>query len=100
MRGLFAAAAVAGMLALGGCAEVAKVETSVCAELAKMPPVVVASLNAIDQHSALGVYWADAKSACTNGAPTVGVSTGWGSAMLGAVKALAPVVIPALIGLL
>ena len=87
-------------LALGGCAEIWKAVDTVCTEQAKMPANVVAALDALDTHSAVGVYWANAKSACSNGVPVVGVSETWSAQMLGAVKALAPSVLPWLLALL
>ena len=100
MKRYLAAAALALPLALGSCAEVWKAVDTVCTEQAKMPANVVAALDALDVHSAAGVYWANAKSACAAGVPVIGVSETWGSQMLGAVKALAPAVIPWLVGLL
>lgn len=65
-----------------------------------MPPAAIASLNALDPHSAIGVIWADAKSACTNGAPAPGVSVSWGSMLWGELKVLIPQMLPSLIPML
>jgi hypothetical protein len=94
------AVALALPLAFSGCSQVSSVVSTVCTDMAALPPAAATSLNAVDPHSALGVYWADAKSACLNGVPTAGVSATWATTMWASVKALAPVVLPFLIGLL
>lgn len=95
-----AAVGLAILLSFSGCAQVAQVANTVCTDMAKIPPDAAAALNALDPHTALGVYWADAKSACINGVPTVGVTGDWANQMWGAVKGLLPQVLPSLIPLL
>ncbi|HEX3862748.1 MAG TPA: hypothetical protein VHY35_13740 [Stellaceae bacterium] len=93
-------------LLAGGCTQ-AQVQTAtntasaVCTDVqaAESNAAVAGPLDAEDPHSALGVLWADAKSACTNGVPAVGVSTDWGALVWSEAKQLVPVVLPILIGL-
>lgn len=85
---------IAGLLlALGACAQV----STTCGDIAHMPSAVAATLDAQDQHSALGVLWADTKSACVAGAPTPGVDQSWGGMVWGEVKALIPQLLPQLL---
>jgi hypothetical protein len=112
MRGLALADGVIGLATAGligiflltaiGCtpSQVATVST-VCADIAKVQtgPAAV-QLAALDPHSALGVLWADANAGCVAGAPVAGVQPDWTGMVWGALKALAPSVLPLLIGLL
>lgn len=100
MKRTFLALALAAPLALGGCAGVIDAANTACNAQAKMPANAVAALDSLDPHSALGIYWADAKSACANGVPVASVSSTWREQLWGSVKALAPTIIPWLIGLL
>lgn len=98
---IIAAALALGLAGpLGGCAEVTKLWSTACAEQVKLPADVRAALDALDPHSIAGIYWANAKSACANGVPATTVSATWREEMWAAVKALAPSVIPWLIGLI
>ena len=101
IRALAASAALAALVTVAaGCQQAAQITTSVCTDIAQIPPPAAATLNSLDPHSALGVYWADAKSACTNGVPTSGVGTDWANQMWGAVKGLIPQVLPSLLPIL
>ena len=100
MKNLLLAAALALPLAFSGCSQISDAVKTVCDDISKMPPAAALMLDAVDTHSALGVYWADAKSGCANGVPTAGVDTSWTDVVWGSVKALAPTLIPMLIGLL
>ena len=91
---------VLAVLGLAGCSQVSSVVSTTCADLAKMPPAAVAVLDAQDPHSALGVLWADTKSACANGVPAVGVTADWGGMVWGELKVLIPQLLPALVPLL
>lgn len=91
------------LLALTACTSQTQEQFSkVCAEIQTIQtnPNVAPVLNAQDPHSAVGVLWADAKSACNNGIPVVGVSTDWSALVWGEIKALAPIVLPILIELI
>lgn len=74
--------------------------SQVCSDVALLPIAVTRALDAQAPTSALGVLWADAKAGCSVGAPALGVSTDWTALVFGELKALAPVAIPWLIGLL
>jgi hypothetical protein len=100
MKRLALAAAIALPLTFSGCQQAAQVADTVCTDMAAMPPAAAAALNSIDPHSALGVYWLDAKSACLNGAPIAAVSGDWRGAMWQAVKMLIPQVLPSLLPML
>jgi len=96
-------AALCGAIALSaGCQSTTQAVGTVCAQIAKYQadPAVTGPLDAQDPHSALGVLWADAKSACANGVPAAGASTDWTGLVTQEMLALAPTVIPALAGLL
>ncbi len=97
LRGLIACLV---FLLVVGCSQFAAIEKTVCDDMAKLPVSVTTTLDAANPHSALGVLWADAKSGCANGAPTVGVSKTWTAVVWGMLKAVAPTVVPWLIGLL
>lgn len=94
------------VVGLAGCtpSQVADNVSTVCTDMAKMPVDARAVLDQQDPHSVLGVLWADAKSACLNGAPTPGVSMSWGGMVWGEFKAtvpqLLPMLVPLLVGLL
>ncbi len=102
IRKLLLAAPIALPFVLGGCPQFTQAVTTVCNDIAtaQANQLVAGSLNAQDPHSALGVLWADAKSACVNGVPAPMVATDWGALVWGEVKTLAPVVVPILIGML
>ena len=100
MNRLVLATAISLPLAFSGCQQAAQVADTVCTDMAAMPPAAAAALNSLDPKSALGVYWADAKSACLNGVPTVGVSGDWRGQMWQAVKMLIPQVLPSLLPML
>lgn len=94
-----------GVGLLAGCQGVTPASVSagvsgVCGDVARLPVSVGATLDAQDPHSTLGVLWADTKAGCAVGAPAAGVSPDWTAMVWGSVKALAPVVLPYLIGLL
>ena len=92
---------IVAALSLAACtAQQQAAVSSVCQNLASMPPAVVASLDAQDQHSAIGVLWADVKSGCANGVPTLGVDQSWTGMVWGELKAILPAVLPQLIPLL
>ncbi len=91
------AAALVLPLALNGCADLTTAVSTVCGDLARMPLAAVATLDAQDPHSAIGVLWADAKSACVAGAPAAGVSTDWTGMIFGELKVLIPQLLPQLI---
>ncbi len=88
------------LLLTASCAHLQSAATTVCTDMAQLPPAVVATLDSQDPHSALGVLWADAKSGCANGIPISGVSVSWTAEVWGMIKAVAPAVLPWLIGLL
>lgn len=90
----------AALLALVGCTQVQHTVSNVCADIAKIPAPAVIVLDQQDPHSSVGVIWADVKAACANGAPTPGVALDWVGLVFGELKALAPTVLPVLIGLL
>jgi hypothetical protein len=100
MKQICLPAALAAMLALAACGPLATLATTACSEQAKLPATVTVALDALDPHSTLGIYWANAKSACAAGVPVVTVTPEWREAMWKAVKGLAPSVIPWLMGLL
>ncbi len=100
MNCLVLAAALALPLAFSGCQQAVQVADTVCTDMAAMPPAAALALNSIDPHSPLGIYWADAKSACLNGVPTAGVSGDWRGSMWQAVKMLIPQVLPSLLPML
>lgn len=100
MKMKFLLAAAVALPLLAGCAELTTATKTVCDDIANLPSSVTAVLDGQAPHSALGVVWADAKSGCANGAPTVGVSTKWTSMVWDMVKVLAPTVVPWVIGLL
>jgi len=72
---------------------------SVCQDIVAVQsaPDAAGQLNALDIHSALGVLWADAQSACKGAVPAAGVDPSWGSAVWHMVLQTAPVVLPKLI---
>ncbi len=88
------------LLLMVGCSALTTAEQTVCTDISALPASVTATLGAADPHSALGVLWADAKSGCANGVPAAGVGVSWTGEVWGMLKALAPTVIPWLIGLL
>jgi hypothetical protein len=92
--------AAAALFAVASCTQFTAAEKTVCDDIAKLPVSVTSTLEAADPHSALGVLWADAKAGCANGAPTIGISQTWTAVVWGMLKAVAPTVIPWLIGLL
>jgi hypothetical protein len=100
MNRLVLAAALSLPLAFSGCQQAVRVADTVCTDMAALPPAAAAALNSIDPHSPLGIYWADAKSACLNGVPTAGVSGDWRGQMWQAVKMLIPQVLPSLLPML
>ena len=102
MRNFAIAAALVAALGLGGCAQLSSVDNTVCTEVQSIEsnPAASGPHDAQDPHSAVGVLWADAKSACLNGAPAPGVSTDWAQFVEQELLALIPSVLPALVGLL
>src|SRR5690349_9045881 len=100
MKKYLGIAAVALPLAMSGCQPFMSGFTTACADIASMPPAAVAALNAQDPHSAIGVLWADAKSACVAGLPAVGVDQSWGGMIWGELKVLIPQLLPSLIPIL
>lgn len=103
--------ALVAVLALCGCAVTTATTpasttgvtpTSVCADMAalKAAPDAATALASVDPHSALGVIWADAQSGCNGAVPVAGVNASWTAEMWGMVRAIAPTVLPILIGLL
>ena len=92
---------IAAGLALAACTVQQQVAVStVCRDLASMPPAAVAILDAQDQHGAIGVLWADAKSGCANGVAALGVDQSWTGMVWGEIKAILPSVLPQLVPLL
>lgn len=101
LRGRWLApAACASLLLIASCQQATTAFDTTCADIAAMPPAAVAVLDAQDPHSALGVIWADAKSACSNGIPVPGVSASWGSMLWGELKVLIPQLLPSLLPIL
>jgi hypothetical protein len=72
---------------------------SVCQDIAavQQAPDAAAQLNSIDEHSALGVLWAQAKSGCPGGVPAAGVNPTWTQEVWAMVKAAIPQVLPTLL---
>ena len=99
-RPVAAGAVCAGLLLLASCSQLTTAANTVCTDIAGLPPAATASLDAQDQHSALGVLWADAKSACANGVPAPGISESWGGMVWGELKVLIPQVLPSLLPIL
>ena len=93
------ASATVAMLAATGCSTVTSAVTGVCTDIANLPPTAVSVLQGQPASSALGVLWADAKSGCANGVAVAGVDTSWTGQVWGMLKAIAPTVIPMLLGL-
>lgn len=100
MKNLVLAAALVLPLAFSGCTQATQVADTVCTDMAAMPAAAAAALNSLDPHSTLGIYWADAKSACLNGVPAPSVSGDWRGEMWRAVKLLIPQVLPSLLPML
>jgi hypothetical protein len=100
MTRTYVALPLAAALALGGCAQLTGAFKTACTDMAALPPAVVATLDAQNPHSTLGVLWADAKSACVNGVPVAGVDESWRAMIWGEMKVLIPQLLPALIPLL
>ena len=99
MKHILASLGLVTLLALGGCQQAATAVSTACADIAAMPPAATAALDAQDAHIAIGVLWADAKSACANGVPVAGVTVSWGAMVWNEVKALIPQVLPSLLPL-
>ncbi len=96
---------ILGLVALAGCAQlqsVGKTVSGVCLQVQAITsnPAAVAVLNAQDPGSAVGVLWADTKAACAGAQVASGVDPDWAGLVFGELKALAPTVLPLLIGLL
>jgi hypothetical protein len=91
-HGLLAALAVAGGLAIGGCASGSNQEADVCTEVQAIESdaATAALLDGEPSTSAIGVVWADVKSACSNGSLNPTVSESWAEEVLQDLLALAP----------
>jgi hypothetical protein len=89
-HGNFAALVLAGVLAMGGCAT--NPAADVCGEVRTIEntPAALALINAQPPTSAIGVVWADLKSACSGGSLKPGVGESWASQVLQDLLALAP----------
>lgn len=76
--------------------------TSVCQAIANANslPAVQSQIASIDPQSALGQLWKYANSGCNGTTPVGGVNATWTQQMWAEVQQLAPVVLPALVGLL
>ncbi len=95
--------AIAALLALAGCAaQQPPQQSSVCASVAKVKaaPDAATLLAGIDPHSAFGVVWSEVDASCQGAAPVAGVDPTWQANVWAMVKALAPVVLPIILGLL
>lgn len=76
--------------AVTACAAVAKVEASPDG----------AKLDKLDPHSAGGILWADAKTACPGGVPANGVNTAWVQTVVSALATAAPSIAPLIVSAL
>ncbi len=76
--------------------------STICADVARVQaaPGVMSLITAQDPKSAFGVVWTYVSSSCNGPAPVTGVSPTWQASVWAMVKALAPVVLPAIVGLL
>jgi hypothetical protein len=90
-HGKIAALALAGALLTAGCAA-STTSSQVCTEVQAIEnnTAAAALLNGEPATSAIGVVWADVKSACQNGSLNPSVGESWAQQVLQDLLALAP----------